>query len=98
MDTQKSPHKAHLFICKKTRSGTRKSCGNGSNPDLKVILKNEIKTRGWSSQIRVSESGCLGVCENGPNMMVYPQGIWFSDVTHNDVPEILQTLETLLET
>ena len=46
--------------------------------------------------IRVSESSCLGVCDAGPNIMIYPQKIWLSEVTKDDVPEILQLLEEIL--
>ncbi|MDH3982503.1 MAG: (2Fe-2S) ferredoxin domain-containing protein [Kiritimatiellaceae bacterium] len=91
-----SPYKAHLFICTKSRGGERKSCGDGDNAGLKGALKDEVKMRGWKPQVRVSESSCLGVCESGPNIMIYPQGIWFAGVTREDLPEILQTLESLI--
>lgn len=96
MKTNESPYKCHLFVCVNSRGGERKSCGDGCNAELKAILKEEIKNRGWKGIVRVSESGCLGLCDAGPNIMIYPQKIWFSDVEKGDVPEILKTVEELI--
>jgi len=89
MKTKTAPYKAHLFICTKSRNGERKSCGDACGPALKAILKEEVKTRGLKPFVRVSESSCLGVCEAGPNIMIYPQQVWLSAVRIDDVPEIL---------
>ena len=96
MKQHKSPYKCHLFICIKSRSTGRKSCGDNGDPDLKGILKDEIKDRGLKSIVRVSESCCLGVCDAGPNIMIYPQRIWLSEVTIDDVESILRTVETCI--
>lgn len=96
MKTQQAPYQAHLFVCTKTRGDQRKSCGDGDNPDLKTILKDEVKQRGWKSAVRVSEASCLGVCDAGPNIMIYPQKIWLSGVTRADVPEILELVGSLV--
>lgn len=91
------PYKCHLFICSKSRGGDRKSCGDTGNPALKSVLKDAVKNRGWKGIIRVSESSCLGVCDAGPNIMIYPQQIWLSDVALEDVPEIIQIVEKIIE-
>ena len=96
MKKQDTPFDCHVFVCVKSRSSERKFCGDGDNPDLKLRLKNEIRSRGWKGAVRVSEASCLGQCDTGPNIMLYPQGIWFSETTLEDLPEILQTLEDLL--
>jgi (2Fe-2S) ferredoxin len=93
MKKKESPYESHLFICAKSRGGKRKSCGDIGNPDLKSVLKDAVKDRGWKGRVRVSESSCFGVCEAGPNIMIYPQKIWLSGVSIDDVPEILNTLE-----
>ena len=97
MKQHQSPYKCHLFICIKSRDGKRKSCGDTGSPDLKAALKDEIKSRGWKSIARVSESSCLGVCDAGPNIMIYPQGLWLTQVKPSDMPEILITIEQLLK-
>ena len=97
MEKKVSRYKAHLFICNKTRKDGRKSCGNHADLELKSILKNEVRERGWKPLVRISESSCLGVCDAGPNIMIYPQKIWLSGVSLDDVPEIIQTLKEIIE-
>ena len=31
--------------------------------------------------VQVTTCGCLGICQKGPNMVVYPDGIWYHSVT-----------------
>ena len=97
MNQQDSPYQCHLFVCIKSRGGKSVSCGDSCGGELKTLLKSEIKKRGWRSVARVCESSCLGVCDAGPNIMIYPQKIWLSAVTPNDVPEILKLVEGFLE-
>ena len=97
MNQQSTPFKCHLFVCTNTRENERKSCGDEDSADLKAAIKAEIKNRGWKDIVRVSESGCLGVCEAGPNVMIYPQGIWLSAVSQTDIPAILEMVEKIPE-
>ena len=92
-----SPYKCHLFVCTNTRGGEQKSCGDEGTPAFKAAIKAEIKNRGWKGIVRVSASGCLGVCDIGPNIMIYPQNMLFSGVTRDDLPEIIQLVERIVE-
>jgi (2Fe-2S) ferredoxin len=40
------------------------------------------------AQVMVTPSGCIGPCGAGPNILVYPEGIMYSNVTKADVNEI----------
>ncbi len=93
MNSRETPYKCHLFICTKTRDGIRPSCGDHTNPELKAMLKHEVKKHGWKGMVRISDSGCLGLCSDGPNILIYPQKIWLSNVALDDVPEIIRLLE-----
>ncbi len=97
MNRSTTPYKCHLLVCTTTRDGHRKSCGDGDNAVLKGALKDEIGRRGWKGLVRVSSSGCLGQCDSGPNVMIYPQGIWFSSVALADLPEILAAVEPFVQ-
>jgi len=96
MKSRKTPYQCHIFVCVKSRNGERKSCGDGESAGLKAALKDEINARGWKGKVRVSESGCLGVCGVGPNIMIYPQGTWLTQVKPSDLPDILKTVEPML--
>lgn len=95
--TYKSPYLCHVFVCTNDRKGARKSCADGNSGEVRRLLKEEVANRGWKKQIRISQAGCLGVCEDGPNVMLYPQKEWFSGVREDDVPDILHHLEQIIK-
>jgi len=39
---------------------------------------------------RINSSGCLGRCEDGPVLVIYPDGVWYSYKTHQDIDEIIE--------
>jgi (2Fe-2S) ferredoxin len=60
-------------------------------PARSWTLRREINTRGLEDEVQLTTCGSLGLCEHGPNLIVYPEGIWYSGVTPTDVPEIVQS-------
>lgn len=92
----KSPYTCHIFVCVNDRHGQRKSCADGDNPAIRKSLKEEVAKRGWRPQVRVSQCGCMGLCADGPNVIVYPQQIWFADVSNDDVHTILTAVDGIL--
>ena len=57
-------------------------------------LKEEFKKQNLEGSIEIKETGCLGFCEKGPRIVVYPEEIYYFKVTATDVPEIVS--KTLL--
>jgi len=53
-------------------------------------LRREIAKAGLGEDVQVTTSGSLGLCEHGPNMVVYPEGIWYSGIQVEDIPAIVQ--------
>jgi (2Fe-2S) ferredoxin len=41
--------------------------------------------------IRWNASGCLDRCEYGPNMVIYPEGVWYRYESQDDIDEIIET-------
>ena len=85
--------KHHLFICTNTRpAGHPRGC---CNPDgsarLREHFKSEVKRKNLKATVRANASGCLDQCEHGPNVVVYPEGIWYGNVQLDDVDEILES-------
>jgi len=66
------PYKKHLFICTKCkRNENGDTEGEALFNEVKSsINKSELKQKG----IRLSSSGCMGLCQNGINAIVYPEG------------------------
>ncbi|MDH3345804.1 MAG: (2Fe-2S) ferredoxin domain-containing protein [Kiritimatiellaceae bacterium] len=98
MKKQSTPYRCHLFICSNIRDNpSNPGCGAAGGAELKALLKKETKQRGWKGIVRVSTSGCMGLCGSGPNVLLHPQGIHFSDVQKTDIDAILQTVEDLID-
>jgi (2Fe-2S) ferredoxin/SAM-dependent methyltransferase len=79
----------HIYICDQRKPEGAPSCtANGS---LRVIeaMRGEIVRQGLSADVQVTTCGSLGLCTRGPNMVVYPEGIWYSGVQPADVAEIV---------
>lgn len=90
------PYLAHVFVCTNDRKGERRSCADNDAVVIKETLKEGANERGWRGKVRISTAGCMGLCADGPNLIIYPQKIWFSAVSPADVEEILSTIEGLI--
>jgi (2Fe-2S) ferredoxin len=91
------PYEALIFVCTNTREGGRVACANPgrAGAEIRDRLKAEVKARGLKGKVRVSASGCLDVCEDGPNVMVFTaagERIWFKKVSEADLPQILRSI------
>jgi 3-hydroxy-5-methyl-1-naphthoate 3-O-methyltransferase len=85
------PFRYHVFICdQKKPEGVPGCCTRGCQ---KVIdaLRREVGARGLINEVQVTTCGSLGLCESGPNMVVYPEGIWYSGLRPEDVREIVES-------
>lgn len=95
MDSKPVPFKRTLFVCTHARAGAqRPSCaaeGRGGY-ELLEALKAEVKARGLKGRVRVSRSGCLDLCEQGPNAFLYPEGTWYHGLTAADAPRLAERL------
>lgn len=87
-----SLYKKHVFVCENERdeSDTRGSCSQKGSKSFRSILKNEVKKRKLHNQIRINKAGCLGTCNQGISVVIYPEGIWYGKVTEADIPEIIE--------
>jgi (2Fe-2S) ferredoxin len=92
-----SPYVSHVFVCANDRGGERKSCADNNSKLVKAKLKEAVNEEGWKGKIRVSTSGCMGLCAKGSNVQIYPQRIWFTNVFPEDVDEIMSALKGIME-
>ncbi len=85
------PFRYHVYACQQEKPGTSLSCcsGRGSAQVLEALRK-ELAAQGLMNDVQVTTCGSLGMCERGPNMVVYPEGIWYSGVQVADVPELVR--------
>ena len=74
----------HALIC----GGT--GCTSSGSAEIQEALHREIAAQGLEDEIKVVQTGCFGLCALGPIMIVYPEGVFYSKVTADDVPEIVE--------
>lgn len=94
MKTDKPAFEKYVFVCTNERTvGERVSCGASfCGKELFVGIKESVKKAGMSGKIRISKTGCLDVCEEGPNVLIYPDSLWLNHVEMADIPAILEKL------
>lgn len=76
----------YLFVCENIRQD-KASCAP-AGMELCAALKQAIFERGCSETIRVSKSGCLDSCSDGPNILLMPDCIMFHHVRIEDIQRI----------
>ena len=81
----------HVFICCNQRSGTERCCNNHGATQLLDYMRNEVKALGLTveGKIRINKAGCLGRCEDGPVMVVYPEQRWYTFIDTEDIDNIV---------
>jgi len=85
------PFHYHVFICDQMKPEGVPCCrAKGSAATIEALRK-EVAARGLTDEVQITTCGSLGVCERGPNLVVYPEGIWYSGVRPEDVPELVHS-------
>lgn len=83
----------HIFFCTNKRDDS-KACGAQHTQELVDYAKTRAKELGLTkaNHFRISSSGCLGRCNEGPFLVVYPQGAWYNYSSKEDIEQILQSI------
>jgi (2Fe-2S) ferredoxin len=87
--------KHHIFVCASFRAqGTPQGiCHKKESLSLIPYLESELSDRGMTD-VAVSATGCLNICEKGPVVVVYPENFWYGEIDSEDkIDEILDALE-----
>ncbi len=84
----------HIFVCASFRvAGEAKGvCHRKDSTGLLQYLQGELSDRDMSD-VQVSTTGCLNLCEKGPVMIVYPENHWYGEITEEKIDNILDRLQ-----
>ena len=84
-------YRSHIFCCINRRADghARGCCERHGASKLRAHLKARVKAMGIDN-VRVNASQCLDRCELGPTMVIYPEGVWYTYRTREDLDEILE--------
>jgi (2Fe-2S) ferredoxin len=82
----------HIFVCNNQRpSGEKMSCGDNHGLSLVSEFKTQLNALKLPLKIRAQKAGCLGICNFGPTIAIYPEGVFYVGVKLVDVKEIIET-------
>ena len=81
----------HVFVCDQSKAEGVPCCAGRGSGKVMEALRQEIAAQGLLDAVQITLCGSLGLCERGPNMVVYPEGVWYSAVQPEDVPEIVRS-------
>ena len=76
-------YRTHVLIC----SGT--NCTASQSPQIIETMEKQLKRHGLSNEVKIVQTGCFGLCDDGPIMVVYPEGVMYYHVQPDDVAEIV---------
>jgi len=90
-----APITHHVFVC------TGKSCSARDSAEVLEAFENNLKERGLlfgreakgknpHGSILVTSCASIGFCSIGPAVMIYPDGVWYAQVSAADVAEIIE--------
>ena len=81
----------HVFFCCNQRDDGQPCCNDHGSRAMREYAKARIKELRLSGKgnIRVNQAGCLDRCDEGPTLVVYPEGVWYTYVDQHDVDEII---------
>ncbi|CCK82294.1 (2Fe-2S) ferredoxin domain-containing protein [Desulfobacula toluolica] len=81
--SQRDPDKSYISVC----AGT--GCLGLGNEAVISAFETEIKKQSLEAKVELRVTGCHGFCEQGPNVAIYPEDIYYTQVAAGDVPEII---------
>ena len=87
-----SYYKHHVFFCQNQRDMPEACCASHGSVAMRDYCKSRVKALGLAGEgkVRVNQAGCLDRCEEGPVMVVYPEGTWYTYVDKTDIDEIIE--------
>lgn len=84
-------YKYHVFFCINQRPAGEPCCAAKGSVALRDYAKQRVKALGLHGRggVRVNNAGCMDRCGQGPVIVIYPEGTWYSYSSQADVDEII---------
>lgn len=86
-----SYYRYHVFFCTNRREDGG-CCQNFDAQGSRDYAKARVKELGLAGPggVRVNSAGCMDRCAEGPVIVVYPEGVWYTYVDRQDIDEIIE--------
>ena len=85
------PFRYHVYVCDQQKPEGVPCCTARGSRGMIEELRREVVAQGLANDVQITTCGSLGLCERGPNLVVYPEGVWYSGVRAEDVREIVDS-------
>jgi (2Fe-2S) ferredoxin len=84
-------YKYHVFFCVNARDDGSQCCQNCDAKAMQTYAKDRSKALNLAvpGGVRINSAGCLNRCTEGPVVVVYPEGVWYTYVDREDIDEIV---------
>jgi (2Fe-2S) ferredoxin len=85
------PFRHHVIVCTQQKMENVTCCAAGGAAAIVDSLNEQLAKNGLANDVIVSTTGCLGACDRGPIMIVYPDATWYGSVKPTDIGEIVSS-------
>lgn len=76
-------YRSHVLVC----AGA--GCISSACKSVQSALQEHIEKTGLENEIKVVETGCMGPCDLGPVIMIFPDGVFYRKLKPEDAAEIV---------
>jgi (2Fe-2S) ferredoxin len=85
-------YQKHVFFCTNQKDAGKQCCATADAVAMWQYAKERCSAEGLSanSNVRISTAGCLGQCAQGPCVVVYPEGRWYTYHSRDDVDKLIE--------
>ena len=87
-----SLYRYHVFFCVNQRDNGKPCCADKGSVAMRDYAKVRVKAMGLAGRgsVRINQAGCLDRCNEGPTIVVYPEGVWYTYADRDDIDEIIE--------
>ncbi|HEX6881621.1 MAG TPA: methyltransferase dimerization domain-containing protein, partial [Terriglobales bacterium] len=85
------PFRHHVFVCTQVKAEGVTSCSASGSGGMLAALIKSLTDHGLDDDVQVTTCGCMGLCDDGPVMIVYPDGVWYRKLQPGDMDEIVKS-------
>lgn len=87
-----SYYRRHVFFCTNLRDDGSACCQQFDASAMRDYAKQRSKEFDLAGpgKVRINTAGCLDRCQEGPVIVVYPEGVWYTYVDREDIDEIIE--------
>ncbi len=82
----------HILVCTHSRpkDDPKGCCADRGGQEIADAFRQEIGDRDLWGRFKLNTTSCLGVCEFGPSVLIYPENVMYKELKTGDVHTIIE--------